>query len=105
MTRASWLPSYNISECYTHDETMNYDRLRKNYDEWRRYSHLLLKDFYVLTPLHSKDQTDMWTVFAYHDQASDEAVVLTFRQETCPGERFHRLPAVCRPRRKLHNHE
>ncbi len=93
VTRASWLPSYNISECYTHDETMNYDRLRKNYGEWRRYSHLLLKDFYVLTPLHSKDQTDMWTVFAYHDQASDEAVVLTFRQETCPESDF----TVCLP--------
>ena len=35
----------------------------------------------------------MWTVFADHDPASDEAVVLTFRQETCPESDF----TVCLP--------
>ena len=83
VTRASWLPVYNLVACFTHDETLDYDRLRKTMDEWRRYSHLLTKDYYVLTPWHSKDDTAGWTVFAYHDRRSDESIVQAFRQETC----------------------
>ena len=81
--RVSWLPIYNLALSFTHDETLDYDRVRATIGEWRRYSHLLTKDFYVLTPYHSKDDTSGWTVFAYHDRDTDESVVQAFRQENC----------------------
>ncbi|MBQ7690792.1 MAG: alpha-galactosidase [Muribaculaceae bacterium] len=88
ITRASWLPVYNLSESWTHDEILDYDRVRATYGEWKKYSHLLIKDFYVLTPWHSKTDTKGWTTFAYHDPATDEGVVVAFRQETCPDANF-----------------
>lgn len=83
ITRASWLPVYNISERYTHDELLDYNRLRKNLGEWKKFNHLLLKDFYVLTPWHSATDTKGWTVFAYNDPAHGDGVIQAFRQETC----------------------
>ena len=88
ITRASWLPVYNLSESWTHDEILDYDRVRATYGEWKKYRHLLIKDFYVLTPWHSKDDTNGWTTFAYHDPSSDEGVIVAFRQETCPDSDF-----------------
>ena len=93
--RASWLPIYNLAACFTHDETLDYNRLRSTFNEWRTYSHLLTKDMYVLTPWHSKTDTNQWTVFAYNDRATDESVVLLFRQETCEQDTYTaRLPYV-----------
>ena len=88
ISRASWLPIYNIAECYTHDVMLDYNRVRKNVGEWRKYSHLLLKDYYVLTPWHSPTDTSGWTVFAYADRNSGEAVVTAFRQETSAENSF-----------------
>ena len=93
--RASWLPIYNLAACFTHDETLDYNRLRSTFNEWRTYSHLLTKDMYVLTPWHSKTDTNQWTVFAYNDRTTDESVVLLFRQETCEQDTYTaRLPYV-----------
>ena len=86
--RASWLPIYNLAACFTHDETLDYNRLRSTFNEWRTYSHLLTKDMYVLTPWHSKTDTNQWTVFAYNDRTTDESVVLAFRQETCQEDDY-----------------
>ena len=88
ISRASWLPIYNLAECYTHDVMLDYNRVRKNVGEWRKYSHLLLKDYYVLTPWHSPTDTSGWTVFAYADRNSGEAVVTAFRQETSAENSF-----------------
>lgn len=88
ISRASWLPIYNLAECYTHDVMLDYNRVRKNVGEWRKYSHLLLKDYYVLTPWHSPTDTSGWTVFAYADRDSGEAVVTAFRQETSAENSF-----------------
>ncbi len=93
VTRASWLPIYNLAACFTHDETLDYNRLRRTMNEWRQYSHLLTKDMYVLTPWHSKLDTGQWTAMAYRDRVSDESVVLLFRQETCEQDTYTaRLP-------------
>lgn len=89
VNRASWLPVYNISENFTHDPALDYDRLRRNYGEWRKYSHLLTKDFYVLSPYHSGTDTDGWTVFAYSDHDSGETVIEAFRQENCKDSVFN----------------
>ena len=93
VTRASWLPVYNLTASFTHDETLDYDLLRRNMDEWRKYSHLLAGEFYVLTPWHRVDDTTGWTVFVYRNRHTDESVVEAFRQETCPESTFvARLP-------------
>ncbi len=81
ITRASWLAVYNLSESYTHDVLLDYNRVRKTLGEWRKYSHLLSKDFYVLTPWHSGTDTSGWTVFVYNDRESGEGVIEAFRQE------------------------
>ena len=83
ITRASWLPVYNISEVFTHDVEMDYDRLRATFGEWKKYNHLLVKDFYPLTPWHRPDDDSNWTAIAWHDRKTDEAVLEAFRQETC----------------------
>ena len=93
VTRASWLPVYNMSMRFTHDETLDYDKIRFALNEWRQYSYLLTKDFYVLTPYHSHDDTSGWTVFAYHDREADKSIVQAFRQEKCEQEKYTvRLP-------------
>ena len=91
--RASWLPIYNLYACFTHDETLDYNRLRHTMNEWARFKHLLTKDMYVLTKWHSPADTKGWTAFAYHDRTTDESVVLLFRQEACEQDSFTaRLP-------------
>lgn len=81
VTRVSWLPIHNLAINFTHDETLDYNQVRTDLDEWRRYSHLLTKDFYVLTPYHDQTDTSGWTIFAYHDRDTDESLLQVFRQE------------------------
>ncbi len=83
VTRASWLPVYNLSEVFTHDVELDYDRLRATFGEWKKYNHLLVKDFYPLTPWRRHDDDSHWTAIAWHDRVTDEAVLEAFRQETC----------------------
>jgi len=105
VTRASLLPVYNISETYTHDVLLDYNNIRKAYGEWKKYAHLLTKDFYVLTPWHSEKDTKGWTVFAYKDFNTGEGIITAFRQEQCEEPSFvAKLPFV-NPQKsyKLHN--
>ncbi|MBQ5983351.1 MAG: alpha-galactosidase [Bacteroidales bacterium] len=88
ITRASWLPVYNISEVFTHDVNLDYDRLRATFGEWKKYNHLLVKDIYPLTPWHRHDDDSHWTAIAWHDRETDEAVLQAFRQETCPDSGY-----------------
>lgn len=83
ITRASWLPVYNISEVFTHDVDMDYDRLRATFGEWKKFNHLLVKDMYPLTPWHRPEDDSNWTAIAWHDRETGEAVLQAFRQETC----------------------
>lgn len=92
-TRASWLPVHNVSMRFTHDETLDFDKVRAALNEWRKYNHLLTKDFYVLTPYHHWEDTSGWTVFAYNDRDTDEGIVMAFRQETCDEPSYNvKLP-------------
>lgn len=88
VTRASWLPVYNIDERFTHDVNLDYDRLRQSLAEWKAYNHLLVKDFHVLTPWHSGDDTSGWTVLAYNDRDTGEGIVEAFRQENSNDSTF-----------------
>ena len=84
ITRASWLPVYNLSEQFTHDVELDYDRVRATFGEWKKYKHLLVKDFHPLTPWHGPEDTSGWTAFVWQDRKTGEAVLEAFRQETCP---------------------
>ena len=88
ITRASWLPVYNISEVFTHDVELDYDRLRATFGEWKKYNHLLVKDMYPLTPWHRHDDDSHWTAIAWHDRKTGEGVLQAFRQETCPDPEY-----------------
>lgn len=88
-TRCSWLPVYNMEERWTHDEKLDYDRVRATFGEWKKYRHLLVKDFHPLTPWHGPTDDSQWTVFVWHDRESGEAVLQAFRQETCPEPEFN----------------
>ncbi len=88
-TRCSWLPVYNMEERWTHDEKLDYDRVRATFGEWKKYRHLLVKDFHPLTPWHGPTDDSQWTAFVWHDRESGEAVLQAFRQETCPEPEFN----------------
>ena len=93
VARASWLTVFNIADTYTHDPNLDYDKLKHNLAEWRRFSDLLTREMYVLTPWHSKNDLDRWTVLSYRNRHTREAVVTAFRQETSPDSVFTaRLP-------------
>ena len=100
ITRASWLPVYNISEVFTHDVHMDYDRLRATFGEWKKYNHFLIKDMYPLTPWHRHDDDSSWTAIAWHDRETDEAVLQAFRQETCEEPSYTAVLKFLKPDRK-----
>ena len=83
VTRASLLPIWNSGAAFTHNINLNMAEYRRNRSIWKTNSHLLTKDFYELTEWHGREDTSMWTVFAYCDPESGEGIVLGFRQETC----------------------
>lgn len=85
-SRASLLPIYNIIGDFTQRPDFEFDTLRRNFAEWKSIRHLLLKDFYTLTPWHAPDDRTGWTAFAYHDPKSDELLLLAFRQEQCQDD-------------------
>ena len=88
VARASYLPIYNISEAFLHNEELDYDIMRGNFNEWKSVRHLLTKDFYALTPWRHNTDVDSWTAFAYDDPDAGESIVLAFRQEEAEAERY-----------------
>ena len=93
VSRASYLPIYNISEAFLHNEKLDYDLMRANVREWKSVRHLLTKDFYALTPWHPHDMRTEWTAFAYDDPAAGESILLAFRMEEAKADkRKIRLP-------------
>ena len=100
ITRASWLPVYNISEVFTHDVQLDFDRLRATFGEWKKYNHLLVKDMYPLTPWHRPEDDSNWTAIAWHDRETGEAVLQAFRQETCQEPEYTAFLKFLDPERK-----
>ncbi len=88
VARASYLPIYNYGEEFTHNKELDYDLMRKNYNEWKSVKHLLTKDMYVLTPWrHFTDRTH-WAALAYDDPEINESVLLVFRMEEAENDTF-----------------
>lgn len=88
VARASYLPIYNYGEEFTHNKELDYDLMRKNYNEWKSVKHLLTKDMYVLTPWrHFTDRTH-WAALAYDDPETGESILLAFRMEEAENDTF-----------------
>ncbi len=81
--RASYLPILNVDSQFVCDPGQDFSVLRNGINEWKSIKHLLLKDFYVLTPWHSPDDKRGFTAFAYHDPDTNEGVLFAFRMEDC----------------------
>ena len=95
ITRASLLPVWNAGAAFTHNTKLDMDVYRRNRSIWKANSHLLVKDFFELTPWHGCDDTSLWTVFAYNDPQTCEGILLGFRGETCEaGTCTVKLPFV-----------
>ena len=88
VARASYLPIYNYGEQFTKNKELDYDLLRRNFNEWKSVRDLLTKDMYVLTPWrHDSDRTH-WTAFAYDDPDNGNSVLLAFRMEEAEADTF-----------------
>jgi alpha-galactosidase len=88
VARASYLPHYHFGEPFTHNKELDFDLMRRNFNEWKSIRHLLVKDMYVLTPWrHDSDRTH-WTAIAYDDPEKGESVLLAFRMEEAEASEF-----------------
>ena len=83
VVRVSLLPIWNMGEAYSHNLNLDLEGYRRNLAVWKKYNHLLVKDFYHLSEYHGPKDTSGWTVFAYNDPKAQEGIVTAFRQETC----------------------
>lgn len=88
VTRASLLPVWNVTGRFSHNPDLDFDGYRRNLNLWKSCKGFLLKDFYQLSEYHGPEDTSGWTVFVYSDPDSGEAILLAFRQETCPDPDF-----------------
>ena len=88
VVRASFLPIYNYGEEFTHNKELDYDLMRRNYNEWKSVRHLLTKDMYVLTPWRHHDDKTHWVSYAYDDPDINESVLLVFRMEEAKEDKF-----------------
>ncbi len=101
VVRASYLPIYNYGEEFTHNKELDYDLMRRNYNEWKSVKHLLTKDMYVLTPWrHFTDRTH-WTALAYDDPEIGESILLAFRMEEAESVTFTAKLPFADKRRKI----
>ncbi len=91
--RASYLPSLNVDSQFTQDPHQNFDLLRAGLREWKKLCPYMLKDYYVLTPWHSKDDKSGFTAYSFFDAEVERGVLLLFRMENCSEDRLTvRLP-------------
>ena len=88
VARASYLPIYNYGGEFTHNDLLDYDLMRRNFNEWKSVRHLLTKDMYVLTPWRHHSDRRHWTAFAYDDEETGEGVLPAFRMEEADSDRF-----------------
>ncbi len=91
--RASYLPVMNVDSQYAQDPDQDFEMLRAGLNEWKAIRKYLLKEFYVLTPWHTEEETTGFTAFAYWDPDSEDGILLAFRQERCDEDTLPlRLP-------------
>ena len=82
--RASYLPALNVDSQFVQDPNQDFALLRFGLHEWKKVNPYLLKDFYVLTPWHSKDDKHGFTAYSFFDPKTEKGVLFLFRMEACP---------------------
>lgn len=87
-SRASFLPIFNYHEQITQNPEIDFDLMRSNMEEWKSISHLLTRDFYVLTPWHHQINSFSWTAFAYDAPELGESILLAFRQKDSKANEY-----------------
>ncbi len=86
ISRASYLPIFNIQSAFAHHPTGDFSDLKKATTEWRRINKYLLKDFYTLTDWHHRFNEKEFTAFCYFDPETEKGIILAFRQDKCEKE-------------------
>lgn len=81
--RASYLPVLNVSSLWVREDPANFPMTRFGLKEWDRVKPYLLKEFYVHTPWHSKEDTSGFCAFSYFDSDTQKGIITAFRQESC----------------------
>lgn len=93
--RASYLPALNVTAQFVQDPDQDFGILRFGLEEWRKVSPYLLKDMYVLTPWHSKDDRTGFTAYLFYDGEAERGALFLFRMEDCEEDRLTvTLPSV-----------
>ncbi|MGN1345860.1 MAG: alpha-galactosidase [Eubacteriales bacterium] len=93
--RASYLPALNVDSQFVQDPNQDFSILRFGLNEWAKVKPYLLKEFYVLTPWHDKNDREGFTAFSYYDDDNARGVLLLFRMEDCEADTLTvRLPYV-----------
>ena len=77
--RASFLPVFKVSGAFSHQKELDFDLMRRNYEEWKSINHLLLCDYYTLTPWRHRKYQDGWQALAYDSPERGESIILGFR--------------------------
>ena len=81
--RASYLPILNVDMQFVLDPDQDFSILINGMAEWQKVNPYLLKDFYVLTPWHSRNDKKGFTSYCYYDPEKDKGVLFVFRMEEC----------------------
>ncbi len=81
--RASYMAVLNCNAQYTQDPETDFDMIRFGLKEWDEIKKYFSKDYYHLTPYHSKDDKEGFTAFMYYDNEEKTGVLYAFRQEDC----------------------
>ncbi len=84
--RASYLPALNVDSQYFFAGEADFDMLRFGLREWKRVAPYLLKDFYVHTPWHPKEDRTGFTAYSFYDPEKARGVLLVFRMEECEAD-------------------
>ena len=93
--RASYLASSNVDSQFVQDPDQDFSVLRNGLREWKKINKYLLKDFYVLTPWHSREEKDGFTAYCYYDEQDLSGYTFIFRMEECENDKYLlKLPFV-----------
>jgi alpha-galactosidase len=84
--RASYLASLNIDSQFVQDPDQDFSILRFGLHEWAKLKKYLLKDFYVLTPWHEKNDRAGFTAYSFVDDDEKRGAILAFRMEDCEDD-------------------
>ena len=84
--RASYLPILNIDSQYVYSPDQNFDMLRFGLNEWKGLNRYLTKEFYVLTPWHTRTDRTGFTAYSFFDPDDETGILLAFRMEDCAEE-------------------